>query len=124
MFGLFYGLPGTYWHSFLANNKAPVFVDRLQQVGYQLGLFASAKLTSPEFDQTVFSKVENLRLHSQGESAPERDINLTEEWEAWYKKRNNSKPIFSFCFMTPLMPMTFRRITQVNTSRYRSTLIT
>lgn len=98
MFGLFYGLPGTYWHSFLANNKAPVFVDRLQQVGYQLGLFASAKLTSPEFDQTVFSKVENLRLHSQGESAPERDINLTEEWEAWYKKRNNSKPIFSFLF--------------------------
>lgn len=98
IFGLFYGLPGTYWHSFLANHKAPEFVDRLQQLGYQLGVFASAKLTSPEFDQTVFSNVENLRLYSQGKSAPDRDINLTEDWKSWYKKRDKSKPIFSFLF--------------------------
>lgn len=73
-------------------------MDRLQQLGYQLGVFASAKLTSPEFDQTVFSNVENLRLHSQGKSAPERDINLTEDWKTWYENRNKSKPLFSFLF--------------------------
>jgi membrane-anchored protein YejM (alkaline phosphatase superfamily) len=98
IFGLFYGLPGTYWHSFLANNRAPVFMDRLQGLGYQLGLFASAKLTSPEFDQTVFSNVENLRLRSQGKTAPERDIDLTSDWKKWYLARDKSKPVFSFLF--------------------------
>lgn len=98
IFGLFYGLPGTYWHSVLANNKAPVFLDRLKQLEYQIGVFASAKLTSPEFDQTVFSNIENLRLYSQGKTAPERDINLTESWQSWYEKRDRSKPLFSFLF--------------------------
>lgn len=98
IFGLFYGLPGTYWHSFLANNRAPVFMDRLQMMGYQLGLFASAKLTSPEFDQTVFSNVESLRLRSQGKTAPERDIDLTRDWKKWYLARDKSKPVFSFLF--------------------------
>lgn len=98
IFGLFYGLPGTYWHSFLANHQAPVLMDRLQQMGYQLGLFASAKLTSPEFDQTVFSNVDDLRLYSEGDSAPERDIDLTKDWKAWYAKRDKSKPSFSFLF--------------------------
>lgn len=98
IFGMFYGLPGTYWHSFLANHKAPVFMDRLQQMNYQLGLFAAAKLTSPEFDQTVFANVKNLRIRSEGNSSPERDINLTKDWKAWYDKRDTSKPTFSFLF--------------------------
>ncbi|WP_244943736.1 DUF3413 domain-containing protein [Vibrio algivorus] len=98
IFGMFYGLPGTYWHSFLANHKSPVFIDRLQQMDYQLGLFASAKLTSPEFDQTVFANVKNLRIRSEGNTSPERDINLTKDWKNWYDKRDKSKPIFSFLF--------------------------
>ncbi|WP_086984571.1 DUF3413 domain-containing protein [Vibrio aphrogenes] len=98
IFGIFYGLPGTYWHSFLANHKSPVFMDRLQQMDYQLGLFASAKLTSPEFDQTVFANVKNLRIRSEGKTSPERDINLTQDWKDWYDKRDPSKPVFSFLF--------------------------
>lgn len=98
IFGMFYGMPGTYWHSFLANRKSPVFMDRLQEMDYQLGLFAAAKLTSPEFDQTVFSNVKNLRIRSEGNTSPERDINLTKDWKAWYDKRDQSKPAFSFLF--------------------------
>ncbi|MGO2499532.1 MAG: DUF3413 domain-containing protein [Vibrio litoralis] len=98
IFGMFYGMPGTYWHSFLANRKAPVLMDRLQQMDYQLGLFAAAKLTSPEFDQTVFANVKNLRIRSEGNSSPERDTNLTKDWKAWYDKRDKSKPVFSFLF--------------------------
>ncbi|GLT13153.1 choline-sulfatase [Vibrio algivorus] len=98
IFGMFYGLPGTYWHSFLANHKSPVFIDRLQQMDYQLGLFASAKLSSPEFDQTVFANVKNLRIRSEGNTSPERDINLTQDWKNWYDKRDPSKPVFSFLF--------------------------
>ncbi|MGL4666846.1 MAG: DUF3413 domain-containing protein, partial [Saezia sp.] len=66
IFGLFYGIPGTYWHSFLANHRAPVLFERLLSLDYQIGIFAAAKLTNPEFDKTVFSRIHPLRLGSQG----------------------------------------------------------
>ncbi|NLQ16498.1 DUF3413 domain-containing protein [Marinomonas sp. M1K-6] len=98
IFGLFYGLPGTYWQSALANQKSPVFMDRLQDLNYELGIFSSASLTDPEFNRTVFSKVNNLRLRSEGDSPSERDAKLTEDWLQWYQLRDKSKPAFSFLF--------------------------
>lgn len=98
IFGLFYGLPGTYWQSMLANQKQPVFMDRPKTLDYQLGIFTSASLTDPEFNQTVFSKVNGLRLRSEGDSPAERDKNLTEDWLKWYQDRDKSKPTFSFLF--------------------------
>lgn len=98
IFGLFYGMPATYWQSFLSNQKSPVFMDRLQELQYQLGIFASASLTDPEFNRTVFSKISDLRLRSEGASPAERDQNLTEDWLRWYQARDKSKPTFSFLF--------------------------
>ena len=98
IFGLFYGLPGTYWHGFVANHKSPVLVDRLQQLDYQLGLFAAARLTNPEFHQTVFANVPNLRVGSEGFTPSQRDRHLTDDWIEWYKNRDTSKPVFSFLF--------------------------
>lgn len=98
IFGLFYGLPGTYWHGFLANQQSPVLVDRLQELDYQLGLFSAARLTSPEFHQTVFVNVPDIRVTSIGRSPSARDKRLTEDWMDWYDKRDKSKPAFSFLF--------------------------
>lgn len=98
IFGLFYGMPGTYWHGFLANHKSPVLVDRLQALNYQLGLFSAAKLTSPEFDQTVFANVPNIRVTSEGNSPSARDKRLTDDWIEWYDNRDKSQPVFSFLF--------------------------
>ena len=98
IFGLFYGLPGTYWQAVLSNQKSPVLMDRLQELDYQMGIFASASLTDPEFNRTVFSKINNLRLRSEGESPAERDQGLTEDWLRWYQARDKSKPTFSFLF--------------------------
>lgn len=98
VFGMFYAIPGTYWHGVLVNRQSPVFMDRLQQLDYQLGIFAAAKLTNPEFDQTIFSKVPNLRISSEGSSPAGLDVGLTEDWLKWFDKRNKSKPTFSFLF--------------------------
>lgn len=98
IFGMFYGLPGSYWHSVLDNRASPVLVDRLQELNYQLGIFASAQLNNPEFDQTVFSKVKPLRTSSQGATAADRDINITEEWVQWFRQRDKTRPSFSFLF--------------------------
>ncbi|MCF8780192.1 DUF3413 domain-containing protein [Vibrio sp. IRLE0018] len=98
IFGLFYGIPGTYWHGFLANQQSPVLIDCLQALDYQLGIFTAAQLRKPEFNQTVFTKVENLRIGSEGDSPSELDADLTQDWLAWYDQRDKSKPTFSFLF--------------------------
>lgn len=99
IFGLFYAIPGTYWHAFLANQKSPVFIDRLQELDYELGIFTAAQLRSPEFDKTVFANVPDLRADGSGNARPSGlDINLTNDWLDWYDKRDRSKPAFSFLF--------------------------
>lgn len=98
IFGLFYGLPGTYWHSFLANQQSPILIQRMQSLGYQMGIFASAHLTKPEFNQTVFRDIENLRVRTEGSSPSGRDIQLTNDWLDWYGQQDLQKPTFSFLF--------------------------
>lgn len=98
IFGMFYAIPGTYWHSALANHQSPVFIDRLQELNYNMGIFAAAKLTNPEFDRTVFATIPNLRTTTKGESSVELDQNITKEWLSWYKAQDKNKPSFSFLF--------------------------
>jgi len=98
VFGAFYGLPGTYWHSIYANTRTPVMMDRVQELGYEIGVFAAAKLTNPEFHQTVFGGIQNLRVRSKGASPYRKDKNLTDDWLKWNNSRDKSEPAFSFLF--------------------------
>lgn len=98
IFGLFYGIPGTYWHAFLANQRPAALIDCLQQLDYQLGIFTSAQLIKPEFNLTVFRNVPDLRIRSEGETPADKDRNLTDDWKSWYEKADHSKPAFSFLF--------------------------
>lgn len=98
IFSLFYGLPGTYWHTVLNNNVSPVLMDRLQELDYQIGVFSSAQLRKPEFSKTVFTKLPNLRMESKGATPAERDQDLTQDWLDWYTNRDTTNPTFSFLF--------------------------
>ncbi|MGE4268340.1 MAG: DUF3413 domain-containing protein [Deferribacterales bacterium] len=98
IFGLFYGIPGTYWHSFAANRRSASIMDRMQALGYQTGIFASAQLIRPEFNRTVFRNIPNLRIKSDGESASEKDRDITNDWKEWFAKADHKKPMFTFLF--------------------------
>jgi hypothetical protein len=98
IFSLFYGIPPNYWFSALASQKPPALITALQQQDYQLGIFASALLTEPAFNKTVFASVPNLRVRTEGNSAAERDIRITDEWLQWLAKRDSEKPFFGFLF--------------------------
>lgn len=98
VFGLFYGLPATYWHGFLANQRSPVLMDRLQELDYDIQAFGSSHLTSPEFDRTVFSQLPNIRLRSPDGSPSYRDEVITKEWINWFANRDADQPSFSFLF--------------------------
>lgn len=96
IFTLFYGLPGTYWHAMLAEQRGAVLIDQLLAQGYRLGIYASAKLFSPEFDRTVFAAVKDLRLRSEGGSPQERDRNITDEFGDFLD--GATQPFFGFLF--------------------------
>ncbi|OCG26228.1 hypothetical protein A9G45_11130 [Gilliamella sp. HK2] len=98
IFGLFYGIPGTYWDAFLRNSIPSLFITTLQKENYNIGIFTSAKVSAPEFDRTVFVTIKNLRISSKDGSASSRDKQITDDWLAWYKTRDASKPTFSFLF--------------------------
>ena len=67
IFGLFYGLYGTYWHSLLAEEQSPVLMRELEKRSYRMGVFASAPLINPEFDRTVFADIRSrIDLRQEG----------------------------------------------------------
>ena len=98
IFSLFYALPGTYWHAVLAERRGPLLVDELLRRGYELGIFASAKLVNPEFDRTVFAAVPDLRDRSDGDTPSARDADLTEDFLAFLDARDAGRPFFGFLF--------------------------
>jgi membrane-anchored protein YejM (alkaline phosphatase superfamily) len=99
VFSLFYAIPGTYWHQMLGEQRGPVFIDELQQLGYDIQAFRSAPIYSPEFDRTVFADVQLSRVRSQGAGPAEWDRDLTNDFLSYLDARNGSAaPFFAFLF--------------------------
>lgn len=98
VFSLFYSLPHAYWDAFSGQRLPPVFISQLQEDGYQLGVFASAHLNSPEFNQNVFSSVPDLRLASKGQTKLERDEDVQKDFTAFIGNLDKSRPFFGFLF--------------------------
>jgi membrane-anchored protein YejM (alkaline phosphatase superfamily) len=98
MFSLFYGLPGTYWHDILGERRGAVLVQELMRQAYDVQVFRSAPLFSPEFDRTIFVGVPDLRLRSDGDRAWQRDRDLTADFVGWLGERDPDRPFFALLF--------------------------
>lgn len=99
VFSMFYGMYGSYWFSFLGERRQPVIMDVLQDQGYQLGLYTSAKFSYPEFDRTVFAGVPPESLHSYQESLGWRaDRHNVGEMLRFIENRDRSRPFMTFMF--------------------------
>ncbi|GFE84749.1 sulfatase [Steroidobacter agaridevorans] len=98
MFSLFYSIPGTYWHRALAERRGPVLIDQLARLHYDVQVFRSAPLYSPEFDRTVFSQVEAVRMRSEGASPDAWDRDLTNDFLAYLGEREQTAPFFALLF--------------------------
>jgi membrane-anchored protein YejM (alkaline phosphatase superfamily) len=106
MFSMFYGVHGPYWFRFLEERRSPVLVDVLQQQGYQLGLFTSARFSYPEFDRTIFARVPASAMHDSAENYHSDD--WTRGWKndrarvtdllRFLEERDRSRPFFAFMF--------------------------
>lgn len=99
IFGLFYGLYGTYWPAFLAEQRPPVLLESLKRSDYRMGVFASASLTSPEFDRTVFAGIrDRIDLRQPGETPAERDRVITDKMKTFLTQQEGKQPFFGFLF--------------------------
>ena len=101
LFGLFYGLHGSYWQSFMHAQRSPLLMDRLQELGYQFDLRTSARFSYPEFDRTIFAKIPASELHEVKESmAPwERDSTNATAQIDFLRRRDRQRPFMSFFFI-------------------------
>jgi len=99
MFSMFYGLYGNLWFNFLREHHGPVVIDVLQQLGYRLKMFTSARFSYPEFDRTVFAKVPLDELHEE-EGGPgwERDRRNVAEILDFLHAQTPDRPFMTFMF--------------------------
>lgn len=98
VFSLFYAIPGTYWHRMLAERQGPVVFDALASEGYDLQVFRSAPLYSPEFDRTVFAQLKDVRIRSDGNSSAAWDRDLTDDFLGYLGSRSAQSPFFALLF--------------------------
>lgn len=100
LFGMFYGLYGSYWSSFLHAQQPPLLMQRIQALDYQLDLRTSALFSYPEFNKTMFASVPLSQLHEADEKLDpwQRDEQNATEQIAFLRERDRSKPFMSFFF--------------------------
>lgn len=102
LFSLFYGLPPNYWRAFLREQQGPILIKQLAQIGYNFGIFMSAPINFPRFDETIFVDVKHLNKRTIGTSSMMRDKAITQEFLTFLHQQKRSKPFFSFLFYDAL----------------------
>ena len=100
IFGLFYGLPPSYWQVALSAGIPAAIVQATRDQNYALGVFTSATVFKPEFHNTVFVGEKNLRPQSDGNNVFERDADAINDFAEFLGKRKaDNKNFFSFIFL-------------------------
>lgn len=99
IFGLFYGLYGTYWHSMLAEEKSPVLMREFEKQQYRFEMLGSAPLFNPEFDRTVFSDIRTkIELRQTDSGSVVNDRVITEKMVNFIASNPKDAPFFGFMF--------------------------
>lgn len=100
IFSMFYGIYGNYWFPMLGERRGPVLMDVLLDRGYDVRLFASAKLSFPEFNKTCFVRVPREGIYDEPppRDGAGRDRDISQRLESYLRSRKQGKPYFAFVF--------------------------
>lgn len=99
IFSLFYSIPPNYWDAAKHTTGSAILIQAFQHNHYRLGIFASAPLYSPAFNETIFSTVKNLQLETKGEAPLDRDTTITKEAQHFLNQASSiHHPFFAFVF--------------------------
>jgi membrane-anchored protein YejM (alkaline phosphatase superfamily) len=99
VFSMFSGLPGSYWFSFIYEERSAAVMDVLMQENYDIHLSTAQSFTYPEFDRTIFSRVPRDRMHVDGSGEGyDRDHRNVARIIQTLDQRDPKKPFFIFNF--------------------------
>ncbi len=98
MFSLFYGLNGAYWHPMLTHERGSVLFDLTLEKQYQHFIYGSTKLTFPEFDRTIFSKLRTKLNKGPHKTSAENDAEISNQLINKIDAADTTKPFFGFLF--------------------------
>lgn len=100
LFGLFYGLYGSYWEQFMLAGRSPLLMDRMQELGYRFDLRTGARFTYPEFDKTLFAGFDKAQLHEADDdlSPWQRDEKNMDALLTFLNEQDDSAPFMAFQF--------------------------
>ena len=109
IFSMFYGLYGSYWHSFLSARKGALLIDWMIEDDYDINCFTSAMFSYPEFDNTVFARLPASSLHSDDDGATyKRDIRNSKKLRDFIAGDHGGRPFMAFMFFeSPHNPYEF-----------------
>ncbi len=99
IFSLFYSLNSTYWFPFLNAVQSPVLIDTLVDLDYKFNIISSTSTKWPEFDKTIYVKIQDS-IYDNFNGAPwEKDKQNSEKFLQLMDNYIDDKPIFSFVFL-------------------------
>ncbi len=78
MFGLMYGLNASYWQAMLRQEQGSILFDLTLAQDYQHFIYGSTKLTFPEFDRTIFSRLREQLVKGSHKSSADNDREITQ----------------------------------------------
>jgi uncharacterized protein len=103
VFGMLYGLHGSYWWSVLAEHRSPVLIDTLLELGYEPRVFSSASQDFPEFRSTAWSRFPEAVVDDiDGDRQWQRDERMADACIDWWRARPSGaerKPTFTFVLL-------------------------
>jgi len=98
MFSLYYGLNGTYWRPMLNSERGSILIDTTIEKKFQHFIYGSTRLTFPEFDRTIFSKLRSHLNKGTLTTSAENDAEITDRLINDLQQADRERPFFGFLF--------------------------
>lgn len=98
VFSLFYAINSTYWFPFLDAQQSPVLMDTLIDLDYNFNIISSTSTSWPEFDKTVYSRINKYVKDDFNGSPWQKDEQVSKYFIDTLSSKID-KPLFSFVFM-------------------------
>lgn len=96
VFSMFYALHGNYWDTFLSERKAPVFVNRLRELGYRIDADASREVGFFDMKSATFVDIpEAYHFDWPTDDSAIRDRAIVDHWKKFVDTAG-SEPFFSW----------------------------
>ncbi|CZF77748.1 Inner membrane protein YejM [Grimontia celer] len=96
IFGLFYGLPGSYAQSARTEGLSPLVIDTLEKRNYRFGLFSADNFENPIYYQSVFGKHLEQASKVQASETWVADHIAADNLDSWIKEGSVTQPWFAY----------------------------